>query len=279
MEALVVGRPAFDFDRPGTLAEALAAARPDAVVNAAAWTAVDAAEAEEEAARRANADGPALLARLCAASRTPLLHLSTDYVFDGLGGAPYAEDDAPNPLSAYGRTKLAGERAVLGAGGPATVLRTSWVFAATGRNFVRTMLALGATRPALRVVADQRGGPTAAPDLADALAAILADLRDGGGWSGERHGGLFHAAGSGEATWHELAVATFEEARALGRFAGPAPTVAPVATADYPTPAARPMDARLDCGRLARTFGLALPPWREGLRRVLAAMPPAAARP
>lgn len=272
----MVGRPAFDFDRPESLDEAVAAARPDAVVNAAAWTAVDAAEAEEAAAHRANAEGPGRLARLCAEARAPLVHLSTDYVFDGRKGAPYAEGDAPNPLSAYGRTKLAGERAVLGAGeGRAAVVRTSWVFAPGGRNFVRTMLAAGASRPVLRVVADQRGCPTAAPDLADALAAFLADARDGG-WSDARHGGLFHAAGGGEATWHALAAAVFEDAVALGRFAGPVPRVEAIATADYPTPAPRPPDGRLDCGRLARTLRVALPPWREGLRRVLAAMPPTA---
>lgn len=267
-EAVVAGRPALDFDRPETLDAVFRAARPDAVVNAAAWTAVDAAEAEEAAAHRANAEGPARLAALCAGAGVPLIHLSTDYVFDGRKGAPYVEDDPVSPLGAYGRTKLAGERAVLAAGGKAIVLRTAWVHAPTGKNFVRTMLAAGAQRPVLRVVADQRGCPTAAPDLADTLAAVLARLRDDG-WRAE-FGGVFHAAGAGETTWHGFAVAIFEEAaRAFG---GPRPEVQPIATADWPTPAARPADARLDCGKLARVFGVALPHWRDGLRRVLHAI-------
>ena len=263
-EPILAGRPDFTFDRPETIAATFAAARPDAVVNCAAWTAVDAAEAEEAAAFRANALGPALLAGSCAAAGIPLLQLSTDYVFDGRKGAPYVEADSPCPLGAYGRTKLAGEWAAL-AGNPRTlVLRTSWVFAPAGTNFLRTMLRVGAERPELRVVADQQGSPTAAPDLAEAIAAILARIRDSG-WQ-DAHRGVFHAAGSGFTTWHGFAEAIFAAAAPFG---GPRPQVRPIATADYPTPAARPADGRLDCGRLATTFGIRLPSWQEGLGRVI----------
>jgi dTDP-4-dehydrorhamnose reductase len=267
-EAVLVGRPEFDLERPESIAAAIAEARPDAVVNCAAWTAVDAAEDEEPAAFRANALGPARVASACArAGGAPLIHLSTDYVFDGRKGAPYTEEDAPNPLGAYGRTKLAGEWAALSGAERVVVLRTAWVHAPMGRNFVRTMLALGAQRPELRVVADQRGCPTAAPDLADAIAALLARLRETG-WRPE-YRGLFHAAGEGETTWHGFAEAIFEAAAPFG---GPRPKVVPIATAEYPTKAARPADGRLDCARLARVFGVRLPHWREGLARVVRAL-------
>ena len=179
-EAILVGQPDFEFDQPATIAAAFAAARPDAVVNCAAWTAVDAAEDAEAAAFTANAIGPALVARHCAALGIPLIQISTDYVFDGRKGAPYVETDTPNPLSAYGRTKLAGEWAALATNPQTTVLRTAWVFSAVGTNFLRTMLRVGAQRDELRVVADQHGSPTAAPDLADAIASVLARIRDTG---------------------------------------------------------------------------------------------------
>lgn len=267
-QAILVGQPEFEFDQPDTVAAAFAAARPDAVVNCAAWTAVDAAEDAEAAAFGANALGPALLARLCEAAGTPLLQVSTDYVFDGLKGAPYTEADAPNPLGAYGRTKLAGEWAALAGAERVAVIRTAWVFSAVGRNFVRTMLSAGAVRSELKVVADQIGNPTAAPDLADAIAAVLARIRDGG-WQ-PAHRGVFHAVGGGETSWHGLAEAVFAGAD------GPRPRVLPIATADWPTRAVRPADARLDCARLAATFGVVLPPWQSGLARVLRALRDAA---
>jgi dTDP-4-dehydrorhamnose reductase len=264
-EICAAGRPDFDFDRPATIAAALAAAAPDAVVNCAAWTAVDAAEDQEAAAFRANAAGPALVAAHCAAAGIPLVQLSTDYVFDGRKGAPYLESDPPNPLGAYGRTKLAGEWAAL-AGNPQTiVLRTAWVFAGTGSNFLRTMLRLGAERPELRVVADQYGSPTAAPDLADAIAVILSRIRERG-WR-DAYRGVFHATGGGFTTWHGFAEAIFA-ARGLH------PVVQAIHTASYPTRAARPADGRLDCGLLDATFGVRLPPWQEGLMRVLQAPVP-----
>ena len=263
-EALLFGQPEFEFDQPETIAAAFDAARPDAVVNCAAWTAVDAAEDEEAAAFRANALGPALVATHCARLGIPLLQISTDYVFDGRKGAPYVETDAPNPVGAYGRTKLAGEWAALAGHRQTAVLRTAWVHAPMGRNFVRTMLAVGAQRPVLRVVADQRGAPTAAPDLADAIAGVLARIRETG-WRDD-YRGVFHATGGGEASWHEFAVAIFAEARPHG---GPSPSVEAITTAEYPTKAARPADGRLDCGKLARVFGVTLPHWRDGLRRVM----------
>lgn len=266
-EPVLLGRPEFEFDRPETIAAAFAAARPEAVVNCAAWTAVDAAEDNEAAAFRANALGPALIARHCAALGIPLVQISTDYVFDGLKGAPYVEEDAPNPLGAYGRTKLAGEWAAL-AGNPRTmVLRTAWVFAPLGTNFVRTMLRVGAERPELRVVADQHGSPTAAPDLADAIAGMLARMRETG-WR-DSYRGVFHAVASGTTTWHAFAEAIFAAASPFG---GPRPKVHAIATADYPTKAARPADGRLDTAKLAATFGVTLPPWQAGLERVVRAL-------
>ena len=263
----VVGRPAFDFDRPETIARAFDAAAPALVINAAAYTAVDAAETDAEAAFRANRDGPAALAALCRAAGVPLIHVSTDYVFDGTKGAPYVEGDPVSPQGVYGASKLAGEQAVLASGARAIVVRTSWVYAHTGRNFVRTMLAAARKTRSLRVVADQKGCPTTAMDLAEAILAIAA-LVTGEGWQ-DRFGGVVHAAGTGWTTWHGLAVAAFEEA---ARYGAPVPEVAAIRTADWPTPARRPADSRLDCGRLAEVFGVALPGWRDGLRRTIDAL-------
>ena len=261
-----VGRPDFDFDRPETIEAVFHAARPSLVINAAAYTGVDAAETDSDAAYRANRDGPAVLARLCAAAGVPLIHVSTDYVFDGAKGAPYQEDDPVSPPGVYGASKLAGEQAVLASGARVTILRTSWVHFHAGKNFVRTMLTVGKTRDRLSVVADQRGCPTAATDLADAILAVAARLQDG--WQ-DSYAGVFHAAGSGETTWHGLACAVFEDAAAQGLSV---PRVDPIATADWPTPARRPADSRLDCSRLEQVFGVRLPHWREGLRRTTAAI-------
>ncbi len=255
----VVGRPVLDFDRPETI-DALFAAPPATLVNAAAWTAVDAAESEPEAAKRANTDAPARLATLCAQYGTRLIHISTDYVFDGAKGAPYVEDDAPNPTGVYGATKLAGESAVRAACPDAVILRTSWVYAENGRNFVRTMLNAARQRPELRVVADQRGCPTNADDLAQAILAIAAQ---------PGAGGTYHAAGTGEVTWHGFAQAIFKAASAHG---WPAPVLHAITTADYPTPARRPADSRLDCGRLASDLRVRLPDWRPSLHRAVGAI-------
>jgi dTDP-4-dehydrorhamnose reductase len=266
-EALPAGRPALDFDRPASIEALLAGTAPEAVVNCAAWTAVDAAEENEPAAFRANALGPALLARGCAARGIPLVQLSTDYVFDGTKGAPYAEADAPNPLGAYGRTKLAGEWAALAGNPRSIVLRTSWIYAPSGTNFLRTMLRLAAERRDLSVVADQIGAPTAAADLAEAIAAILARIR-AEGWR-PAHGGVFHATAAGHTSWHGFAEAIFAAARPHG---GPSPRIRAITSGEYPARARRPADGRLDCARLAAVFGVRLPPWQEGLARVMRAL-------
>ena len=266
-EAMLVGQPDFEFDKPETVMAAFAALRPEAVVNCAAWTAVDAAEDDESGAFRANALGPALVAQLCAQATIPLIQISTDYVYDGLKGSPYIESDLPNPLSAYGRTKLAGEWAALAANPMTSVLRTAWVFSPVGKNFVRTMLAAGATRPELRVVADQNGHPTAAPDLADAITAILMRVRQGG-WQ-PSYRGVFHATASDATNWHCFAEAIFAGAAPYG---GTQPRILPIATHEYPVKAIRPADGRMDGGKLAQTFGVTLPSWQKGLERVVRAL-------
>jgi dTDP-4-dehydrorhamnose reductase len=267
----VVGRPEFDFDQPNTIAASFHAADPWLVINAAAYTAVDAAESDEAAAFRANSDGPEELARLCHAADVPLIHVSTDYVFDGEKTSPYVETDPVGPHGVYGASKLAGELAVLATGAKAIIPRTAWVYAATGRNFVRTMLRLAQTQDHLRVVADQHGSPTSADDLAAALLTIATRLEIEG-WS-DRFGGVFHAAGTGETTWHEFALAVFEEAARHG--ARVPKSVAAIATAEYPTPARRPANSRLNCLRLEETFGYRFPHWRESLARTIAAFRPA----
>ncbi len=262
-----VGRPAFDFDRPGSLATVLRDTAPWLVVNAAAYTAVDAAETDQAAAWRANCDGPAELARLCAAAEIPLIHISTDYVFDGGKGAPYVETDPVAPQCVYGASKLAGEQAVLEAAPQCVVVRTSWVYAATGRNFVRTMLNLARSRDRLTVVGDQKGCPTTATDLADAILAIAGRIA-AEGWRPD-HAGIYHAAGTGWTTWHGLATASFAEA---ARHGIPVPRVDPITTADWPTAARRPADSRLDCSKLAARFGVHLPDWQGGLIRTIDAI-------
>jgi dTDP-4-dehydrorhamnose reductase len=262
-----VGRPAFDFDQPETVRAAFHRTDPWLVVNAAAYTAVDAAEKDADAAYRANRDGPAELARLCKAAGIPLIHVSTDYVFDGAKGEPYVETDPVAPQCVYGASKLAGEEAVLDGCERAIVLRTSWVYAPTGRNFVRTMLTLGKTRDRLTVVADQKGCPTTAPDLATAILEIAARIDDAG-WQ-DAFGGVFHAAGAGWTTWHGLASAAFAEA---ARHGASVPRVDPITTADWPTPAKRPADSRLDCTKLAAVFGVRLTEWRPSLARTIDAI-------
>ncbi len=253
-------RPELDFDVPGSIDRVFDETEPAFVVNAAAYTAVDAAENDAEAAARANRDAPARLATLCAGAGIPLIHVSTDYVYDGRKGAPYVETDPTAPTGVYGRTKLDGETAALAVHPRTVVLRTSWVFSPYGRNFVRTMLNAQLKTDTLKVVADQHGSPTSAPDLADAILQIIASGIE------TVHGGIYHAANRGYTTWHGLAVATFEEAARHGRAM---PEVAPIRTADWPTPAVRPADTRLDCGKLKRTFGITLPEWRPSLARTV----------
>ena len=249
-----------DFDRPDTLAELVQRIAPVAVVNAAAYTAVDKAEDEEAAAFRANAEAPGILAQACAERGIPFVHYSTDYVFDGQGSRPYREDDPTAPLSVYGASKLAGEDAIRAAGGRHLILRTAWVYGQHGHNFMKTMLRLGAERDELRVVADQVGTPTPAALIADVTTELLG-LRDA-------PSGTFHLTPRGETSWHGFAEAVFEEALARGLISR-APKVIPVATSDYPTRARRPGYSRLDIGRLEQVLGRALPEWRTGLRQVL----------
>ena len=265
----VLGRPAFDFERPETLDAVFANGGPDLLINAAAWTAVDLAEQEEAAAYRANATGPGRLAELCAQHGTKLIHISTDYVFDGAKGAPYVETDAVNPTGVYGASKLAGEQAVLAALPGAVILRTSWVYAEGGKNFVRTMLNAARRNAPLRVVADQHGCPTNADDLAASVLAVGHALLGAGGTSADSLGGIYHASGAGEATWHGFAQGIFA---AAGPHGWPVPTVMPIATADWPTPARRPADSRLDCGKLEATFGVRPPPWQPSLVRAVNAI-------
>jgi dTDP-4-dehydrorhamnose reductase len=256
-QATFLGRDRADLTDPAACAAAIASLRPSAVVNAAAWTAVDRAEAEEPAARVVNADAPGAMARAAATLGVPFLHISTDYVFDGTPGRPWREDDPVAPLGAYGRTKLDGEQQVIAAGGQSVILRTAWVFAAHGQNFVRTMLRLGAERPELRIVADQTGGPTPAADIAAALTTILTAFAAGRGTPG-----IFHFAGAPATTWADFATAIFAGANL-------SPRVTPIPTADYPTPARRPLNSVLDCTRIAQAYGIAQPDWRQGLAQVL----------
>ncbi|XQA68910.1 dTDP-4-dehydrorhamnose reductase [Xanthomonas sacchari] len=260
-----------DFDQPQTLGELLDRLRPTAVVNAAAYTAVDRAEQDAEAAHRANAESPAAIAAWCATHGVQLVHYSTDYVFDGQGTQPYPEDAPTAPLGVYGATKLAGEEAIRASGAQHLIFRTAWVYAAHGHNFLRTMLRVGADRDELKVVADQVGTPTPAALIADVTARVLAQRAT-------LPSGTWHLTAAGETTWHGFAEAIFAEAVAAGLLPR-APRVLPITTAEYPTPAKRPAYSRLDVSRLQRDFALELPQWRDGLRQVigeLAAAAPAA---
>lgn len=249
-----------DFDCPEALPALLDRLQPQAVVNAAAYTAVDRAEQEPEAAFRANAQAPGVIAHWCAQAGVPLVHYSTDYVFDGQGARPYREDDATAPLGVYGVSKLAGEQAVRDAGGSHLILRTAWVYAAHGKNFLRTMLRLAGERDELRVVADQIGTPTSAALIADVTAQLL-----------QRQtlmSGIWHLTASGQTSWHGFAQALLRQAHAQGLIAR-MPRVEPIATADYPTPAQRPTWSVLDNSKLQREFGVELPEWQAGMRDVL----------
>jgi len=258
-EVVALGRPAFDLaDREAVIA-GLEAARPDIVVNAAAYTAVDKAETEEADALRVNRDGAGHVAEAAERLGVPLLHLSTDYVFDGLLDRPYREDDPTGPTGAYGRTKLTGEKAVAERCKDSVILRTAWVYSPFGANFVRTMLRLNESRDEVGVVADQRGNPTSALDIADALIAIAARIKDD---SSPALRGVFHMTGSGEATWADFAESIFHEAAARGRRLT---QVKRIATVDYPTPARRPANSRLDNEKLSRVYGFRLPEWRQSV--------------
>ncbi len=243
----------------------IAASAPRIIINAAAYTGVDKAESDSDRAFEVNRDGPAHLAAVCAARHIPLVHISTDYVFDGARSGTYVEDDATAPLGVYGESKLAGEAAIRGFLDRHVIVRTAWVYGVHGHNFVKTMLRLGRERDVLRVVADQQGSPTFAGDLADALLTISRRLL--GDPLPEEAYGTFHYTGGGVATWHSFAERIFDiAAPALGR----RPTVEPIATAEYPTPAKRPANSVLDCSKIAQVHGIMQRPWEAALQEMLA---------
>jgi dTDP-4-dehydrorhamnose reductase len=244
----------------------VASVNPKVVINAAAYTAVDRAETDKDAAFAVNRDGAGHLAGVCAVREIPLIHLSTDYVFNGKKKTPYVEEDATNPLGVYGESKLAGECAVRALLARHVIVRTSWVYGVHGHNFVKTMLRLGRERNQIRVVDDQIGSPTFAGDLADALLALSLRLRTDS-VPGEAFG-TFHCAGAGAVTWCDFARRIFEiAAPALGK----QPEVEAIATTDYPTPAARPANSVLDCGKLSAVHGIMLRPWDAALQDMLKA--------
>ena len=254
-----------DFSQPEQLAATVRAVKPDVIVNAAAHTAVDKAESEPDLARAINAKGPAVLAREAAACGAWLVHYSTDYVFDGSGSRPWREDDPKGPLNVYGQTKLEGEEAIRASGCMHLILRTSWVYAARGGNFAKTMLKLAQDRERLTVIDDQVGAPTGADLLADLTAHLVRASAIGGARSG-----TYHAVAAGATTWHGYAKHVIEFGRAAGlNIKVPASNVEPVATTAYPTPARRPANSRLDTRRLRETFNLNLPDWRIGVDRML----------
>ncbi|HIE5354955.1 TPA: dTDP-4-dehydrorhamnose reductase [Stenotrophomonas maltophilia] len=252
-----------DFGQPGSLPALLDRVQPSVVVNAAAYTAVDRAEQDIEAAFAANAQAPGVIARWCQAQGVPFVHYSTDYVFDGEGSAPYREDEPTAPLGVYGTSKRDGEDAVRAAGGRHLIFRTAWVYAEHGANFLRTMLRLGAERDHLRVVADQIGTPTPAALIADVTALAL------------QHpaalSGTWHLTASGQTSWHGFAEAIFAEALATGVLHR-VPVVEAIPGAEYPTPARRPAWSVLDNRALQQALGIVLPPWQDGLKQVMAAI-------
>lgn len=256
-EATFLDRAAADLCDPQACSAAIDAVRPDAVINAAAYTAVDRAEDQEDLATAINGAAPGAMAWTCAKAGIPFVHISTDYVFDGSGDAPRSSDDKTGPLGAYGRSKLTGEDLVKSAGGGYAILRTSWVFSAHGQNFVKTMLRLGAERDSLGIVADQVGGPTAAHDIAAACLRIATHLQDT-----PEHRGTFHFSGSPDVSWADFA-------REIFALSGLDVTVNDIPASAYPTPAARPANSRLDCLTTEQAFGLTRPDWRQSLTQVL----------
>jgi dTDP-4-dehydrorhamnose reductase len=254
--AIYLGREEADLMHPAACAAAITASSADAVINAAAWTAVDKAETEEAAATVVNGEAPTAMAQAAAAKGIPFLHISTDYVFDGTGEQPFKPDHPTGPLGAYGRSKLAGELGVRAAQGAHLILRTSWVVSAHGANFVKTMLRLGKERESLNVVADQIGGPTPAVAIAQALITAAQAMIDGA------PGGTHHFAGQPDTSWADFARAIMAEANLLCQ-------INDIPTSEYPTPARRPLNSRLDCSAFTAAFGISRPDWREGLSAIV----------
>lgn len=255
-----VGRPQLDMAAPDSIAGVLADIRPQAVINAAAYTAVDKAEREPDLAFQVNAGGPAVLAAACQRRAIPLLHVSTDYVFDGTLDRPYRPDDPVMPLGVYGKSKAAGEQAIRDAADRHLIVRTSWLYSRDGHNFLKTMLRLGREKATLSVVDDQAGSPTYAADLADGLhRLVILALGDAelAGW------GTFHLCSSGSTTWFGFADEIFRQA---AQYSYPPPSLQPIPTSAFPTDAARPANSVLDCSRLKDLTGIELPHWRQGVR-------------
>jgi len=268
-EVIAHDRASLDLSDPDAIRARVREARPAVIANAAAYTAVDRAESEPDAARAANALAPGILAEEARRAGALLVHYSTDYVFDGTKIEPYVETDPTGPVSVYGRTKLEGERAIAASGCAHAILRTSWVYAPRGKNFLLTMLALAAKQREIRVVDDQRGAPTSAAQIARATVELL----DGGVERIAAAPGIYHATARGETTWFGFAQAIFD---AWSRRAGASfmpPKVVPIPTSEYPTPARRPAYSVLSNAKLERTFGVRLPDWRQGLDEVLSALP------
>lgn len=253
-----LSRAEADLENPEACAALIRETDCAAIINAAAYTAVDKAEEDEARAQVINGDAPAAMAQAAAARGIPFVHISTDYVFEGGGETPFTPSDPTGPLGAYGRTKLAGEDAVRAAGGAYAILRTSWVFSAHGNNFVKTMLRLAETRDNLTVVGDQHGGPTPAAAIAEACHTIARQLADA-----PEKSGTYHFAGTPDTTWADFARAVFAEA-------GEAVAVENIPTSGYPTPAARPLNSRMDCSATAAAFGIDRPDWRAHLKQVIA---------
>ncbi len=264
-DVIAVGRPQLDLADPASVARALGAVAPDAIVSAAAYTAVDRAETESALAHAVNGAGAGAVAQAANTLGVPLVHISTDYVFDGKLDRPYRETDTTGPTGVYGASKLAGEQAVLSTYGEnSTVLRVAWVYSPFGANFVKTMLRLAGDRDEVSVVADQVGNPTSALDIADGILAVVANLFSS---NDPAMRGTFHMTARGDASWADFAEAVFAESGARG---GPSASVRPIGTADYPTPAVRPANSRLDCDRIARVHGVALPAWQGSLATTVA---------
>ncbi|MBZ9674745.1 dTDP-4-dehydrorhamnose reductase [Mesorhizobium sp. ES1-1] len=263
IEVIALGRPELDLARPGTVVEAIAAARPDIVVSAAAYTAVDQAEDEPELALAVNAVGAGKVSEAAARLGVPVIHLSTDYVFDGTKRSPYVETDAPAPLGIYGASKLAGEQAVAAANPRHLILRTAWIYSQFGRNFVKTMLRLAADRDEIPVVADQWGSPTSAYDIAEAIVETAAKLHREKSFA---RFGIYHLAGAGDTNWSGFARHVLESSRTGG---GPWASVRDIGTADYPTRARRPANSRLSTSKFQAAFKRDLPDWRQSTERVV----------
>ena len=267
VDVIAIGRPQLDLANPDTVIEAIAAARPDVVVSAAAYTAVDQAEDEPDLAFRVNAVGAGKVAQAAARLGVPVIHLSTDYVFDGSASGSYVETDATAPASVYGASKLAGEQAVAAANPRNLILRTAWVYSPFGKNFVKTMLRLAADRDEISVVADQWGNPTSALDIADAILHAAATLHRNKHFAAF---GIYHLAGTGEANWSGFARHILDTSRVSG---GPSARVRDITTTDYPTKARRPANSRLSSAKFASAFGWSAPDWRLSteavVRRVL----------